>query len=579
MLDNHLKESVDSTKNGKILGSAVDTYTIQSVETKPQVSSLPSPSGVRKSSRAGFGQQLRRQWDNLGFRTKIALLLLGSAALPVIAVTQGLVTLNRNESLQNLKASLEQDGKSFAQEYVLWSQVESQGQAENLAKLVQATNIDLSNPDQVSERRAFLQNFLTINNGVDPESNKSFQILTDAQGRTVAQDIQILAQDSSTKPALLSQNAPLTQPKYSSVSLPVGINLSDLPIVKNALRSGRPLSGMELLKSSALQRLGLEKQANIGLQKQTTQNLAPAKQPFPKGTYDIDKGKVGLTSMAVYPVKINNKLVGTVIVGTLQNRNYGLVDKFSQNFKVPTATVFAQDWRVITNVPSADGKSRAMGTRVAREVAEKVLNQGQDFSGQTSIIGIPYLTFYTPLYDHQKELNPAGAKPVGIAYIGESLEDVEANLRKQQLVAYSIGGGMLLLAGLVALPIAGSFARPLRRLSGFAQQVAEGKQGMRLEDTERGDEIGVLGREMNTMAANIDANQEKLRQEAEQVQLFADITTFRTGDSQEVQTILNTAVAGARKNLTQIGWLSIASILTGADTLQLNLCYRDCLKP
>lgn len=548
MLDHHLKESVDSGKNGKIPESAVDAYTIQSVDTKPQVSSLPSPSVVRKSSRAGFGQQLRRKWDNLDFRTKIALLLVGSAALPVIAVTQGLLSLNRNESLQNLKASLEQDGKSFAQEYVLWSQVESQGQAENLAKVVQATNIDLSNPAQVSERRAFLQNFLTINNGVDPESNKSFQILTDAQGRTVAQDIQILAEDSS-KPALAAQNAPLIQPKYTSVSLPVGINLSDLPIVKNALRTGRPLSGMELLKSSALQRLGLEKQANIGLQKQTTQNLAPAKQPFPEGTYDIDQGKVGLTSMAVYPVKINNKLVGTVIVGALQNRNYGLVDKFSQSFNVPTATVFAQDWRIATNVPSADGQSRAIGTRVAREVAEKVLNQGQDFSGQTSIIGIPYVTFYTPLYDHQKELNPAGAKPVGIAFIGESLENIETGLRKQQLVAYSLGGGMLLLAGLVALPIAGSFARPLKRLSGFAQQVAEGKQGVRLEATERGDEIGVLSRDMNAMAANIDANQEKIRQEAELVQLFANITAIRTGDKQEIQTILNTAVVGARKRL------------------------------
>lgn len=132
MLDHHLKESVNSDKNDKIPESAVDTYTIESVDTKPRISSLPSPA-IRKSSRAGFGQQLRRKWDNLGFRAKIALLLLGSAALPVIAVTQGLVTLNRNESLQNLKASLEQDGKSFAQEYVLWSQVESQGQAENLA--------------------------------------------------------------------------------------------------------------------------------------------------------------------------------------------------------------------------------------------------------------------------------------------------------------------------------------------------------------------------------------------------------------------------------------------------------------
>jgi methyl-accepting chemotaxis protein PixJ len=98
---------------------------------------------------------------------------------------------------------------------------------------------------------------------------------------------------------------------------------------------------------------------------------------------------------------------------------------------------------------------------------------------------------------------------------------------------------------------------------------------MRLEDTERGDEIGVLGREMNTMAVNIDANQEKLRQEAEQVQLFADITTFRTGDSQEVQTILNTAVVGARKKLNadrvvvyrfnpdRSGYIAAESVLAG----------------
>ncbi len=111
--------------------------------------------------------------------------------------------------------------------------------------------------------------------------------------------------------------------------------------------------------------------------------------------------------MAVYPVKINNKLVGTVIVGSMLNRNYGLVDKFSQNYNVPTATVFAQDWRVTTDVPYSDGKTRAIGTRAAREVTEKVLNQGQDFSGQTNIVGTNYLTFYTPIYDHQKELNPS----------------------------------------------------------------------------------------------------------------------------------------------------------------------------
>ncbi len=546
MLDHRLKEHFDNG-NGKIAESA-DPITLESFRSATPQSNLPPHQPKRQSTTSFFGQ-FQRHWDNLSVRTKLALLLASSAAIPVIAVTQGLVTVNRNQALQNLEESLQKDGKSFANEYVLWTQVESQSQAENLAKLVQATNVDLSNPAQVSERRTLLQNSLQINNGVDPESNKNFQIFTDAQGKTVAQDIQILAQDLSNNPALPTRETPLTAPKYQRVSLPLGTNLSNIPIVKNALKTGRPLAGIELLKSQSLQRLGLEKQANIGIRTQPINNLPTAKQPFPQGTYDIDNGKAGLTSMAVYPIKINNKLVGTVIVGSVLNRNYGLVDKFSQNFDIPTATVFAQDWRVATNVPYSDGQSRAIGTRVSREVAEKVLNQGKDFSGQANIVGKPYLTFYTPIYDHQKELNPTGAKPVGIAYIGETLEDIETGLRKQQLIAYSIGGGMLLLAGLIALPIAGSFARPLRRLSSFAHQVAAGNQEVRLEATERSDEIGILNREMNAMAVSIDANQEQLRQEAERVKLFAEVASSRVRSSQDLQSVFDKAVSGAREIL------------------------------
>jgi methyl-accepting chemotaxis protein PixJ len=316
------------------------------------------------------------------------------------------------------------------------------------------------------------------------------------------------------------------------------------------LSSGNLLSGAELLKAETLQPLGLDKQANIGIRKQKTQGLPELKKPVPEGTYEIDKGKLGLVLMAVQPIRIDGEAVGTAIVGTLVNRNFEIVDQAKKDAGVSTATLFAQDWRVSTNVPYSDSKTRAIGTRVSREVAEKVLNQGETFLGEANIIGTDYFTGYSPLYDHQKQLNPLAAKPVGIAYVGEPKTQVQNTLSNLRWTGYGIGGGMLLLAGLVALPIAGSFARPLRRLSGFAQQVAEGKQGMRLEDTEREDEIGVLGREMNTMAANIDANQEKLRQEAEQLQLFADITAFfRTGDTQEVQSILNTAVAGARRKL------------------------------
>lgn len=520
----------------------------------PGSNSDPIPASKRSPQKpnqpTSILQRLSQPWNNLNFRTKLAILLVGSAALPVIVATQGLVTLNKARDLNTLKESLQKDGKAFKNEYVLWTQVESESQAENLAKVIEATKINLSSPSEVSSQRTFLQDFLTIRNGAEPESNKNFQIFTDAQGKTVAQDIQILADDFSSNPPLpADNNQELPVPKYRRVSLPTGINLADIPIVKDTLKTERPLAGMELLKSESLQRLGLEKQADIGLRSQPTNNLPESKQPFPDETYDTDKGKTGLVAMAVYPIRINNKLVGTVIVGTLQNRNYALVDKFSQNYKVPTATVFAYDWRVNTNVPYIDGKTRATGTRVAREVAEKVLNQGQDFSGQTNIIGQSYVTYYSPLYDHQQKLNPSQAKPVGIAYIGQSLKEVEISSRNQQLIAYGIGGGMLLLVGLVIIPIAGSFSRPLKRLASFAQAVGVGEEGIRLETTERHDEIGILSQELNQMAANIEASLEARRQQAQRANFFASISNSGTNNAQDLASIFNKALTGARELL------------------------------
>ena len=497
-----------------------------------------------KSSTSLWGR-LIQPWNNLNFQTKLALLLIISTAMPVIAVTQGLTSINQKREFGQLKESLQKDGRTFAGEYVLWTQVESQSQAQNLANLIQATKIDLSNPQQVLANQKLLKDSLLFENGEDPESNKSFQIFTDAQGRTVAQDIKVI-EDTSNNTPLLVKTGVLTPQKYRSVSLPTGINLANIPIVKNALQTGRPLDGIELIKKEPLQLLGLDKQANIGLRSQTSANLPIAKQPSPQGTYDIDGGNTGLVSMAVYPVRINNKLVGTVIVGSMLNRNYGLVDKFSQNYNVPTATVFAQDWRVTSNVPYSDGKTRAIGTRVSREVADKVLNQGQDFSGQANIIGENYLTFYTPIYDHQKELNSSTAKPVGIVYIGNSLAEVEALARNQQLTAYSIGAGLLLLISLISIPVAGSFSRSLKRLAGFAQKVGDGEQGLRLETTERSDEIGVLTQELNQMAASIDTNLDNRRLEAERARFFTEIATARNADE---KAIFNQALTGAREIL------------------------------
>lgn len=134
---------------------------------------------------------------------------------------------------------------------------------------------------------------------------------------------------------------------------------------------------------------------------------------------------------------------------------------------------------------------------------------------------------------------------------------------------------MLLIAALMAIPIASTFARPLRRLAEFAQAVGEGKQGERLENSQRGDEIGILARQLNAMTANIEANLEAMRtsetrqrQEKERLQrgminLLLETETVKHGDltvrakvsqgeTGAISDAFNTVIASLREIVLQV---------------------------
>ncbi len=244
-----------------------------------------------------------------------------------------------------------------------------------------------------------------------------------------------------------------------------------------------------------------------------------------------------------------------------------LVGRFS--VRAITATIFAKDWRVTTNVPYSDNQTRAIGTRASREVANKVLNQREIFLGDANIVGTNYLTAYGPLYDHQKQLNPSAAKPIGMIYVGEPETGVQESQRNLEFIGYELGGMILLLAGVVAVPIARSFSQPLRRLNDFAKAVATGEPGVRLKTTERQDEIGVLSQELNQMASSIEANLEAVRRQEERSRLLANITS-RIRESLKLEDILNTAV-----NETRVGFKSDRVIVYRFDSALLQSLIKS----
>ncbi|NJL84140.1 MAG: HAMP domain-containing protein [Chloroflexaceae bacterium] len=263
-----------------------------------------------------------------------------------------------------------------------------------------------------------------------------------------------------------------------------------------AIARGQSLAGVELLPATFWQRLGLAEQATVGLREQSVAGLTAMQRPFPEGTFDINGGAAGLAITAVEPIRVQGRVVGLALVGSLLNRNYDIVDGLRDRTSVSTATLFAQDWRVSTNVPYQDGQTRAIGTRVSQEVAERVLIQQETFLGSANIIGVDYLTGYKPLYSFQKDLD-SQALPIGIAYVGEPLTQVRQALMDLTLTGYGIGGGVLAIAALILIPVADSFSKPLQRLARFIQQVRDGNQGIRLPETQRQDEVGILFQELN----------------------------------------------------------------------------------
>jgi methyl-accepting chemotaxis protein len=455
-------------------------------------------------------QQPAQIWNNLSIRAKITTLLVAGAAIPVIAVTQGIVGMSRASALDDLRSKLK------TELLILEKSIQSETRqiADSSTILAQSVVAAGINPDDSSSTAAGgtkLNTFIQTAKTLKP--NASFYLITNSKGQTIAQSVQTVKEDGKYSP-LPTEKIAATQ--FVPVATQSGIELGDLAIVQAALTKAKHLSGVELLKGESLQRLGLAKQADIGLRTQATAGLSAAKQPAPEGTFDVDRGKIGFVLMSVQPIQINGKQVGTAIVGTLVNRNYDLVDRLRSETGVSTATLFAQDWRVSTNVPYADKATRATGTRVSSAVADKVLKQGQVFLGDANIIGVDYLTGYSPLYDHRQQLDPTTAKPIGIAFVGEPQTQVESNLQQTTLSGYGIGGGILLVAILILSPLHRSISRPIRRLTEFADRIAAGQVGVRLEEDLRQDEVGVLTRNLNQMAQQIDVNLDARQQEVEQ---------------------------------------------------------------
>ncbi len=181
--------------------------------------------------------------------------------------------------------------------------------------------------------------------------------------------------------------------------------------------------------------------------------------------------------------------------------------EFLKNTSDLEATIFAGDKRLVTTI--VENGTNLGGTRLDKDIAEVLLNQGKTYFGEATVLESKYKVAYIPVFnpDH---------KPVGILFVGKSLASM--NLIRNHIVAsiMVLGAVLLLISYLVSnrwLYI--HITEPMIWTVEKMRKIAEGSFP-NLQDlpNAKSDEVEMLQHNMKVMVDEISSSKKKLEQEA-----------------------------------------------------------------
>ncbi|MBW2595397.1 MAG: cache domain-containing protein [Deltaproteobacteria bacterium] len=281
------------------------------------------------------------------------------------------------------------------------------------------------------------------------------------------------------------------------------------PVIRECLDKKTPLSSTELISSERIER------ENPLLSERLDVVIVETPRSMETGDKQLSEGMV---LRAAYPVfDAQGDFRGALVGGVLLNGDYAIVDKIKEtvyrdekykNLDMGFATIFQGGVRVSTNVMTKDSK-RATGTTVSREVYEKVVEDGEDWTGRAFVVNDWYLSSYVPVYSIDNTI-------IGMLYVGI----LEAKYRDMKLLAMWIFLGITTLGMIVAFIISfwmgHTIIERMRILKQAAETIATGDLDYQLPRSKSSD-FGVLDKAFNDMVRSLKDRDDRLKRTLQQL--------------------------------------------------------------
>jgi methyl-accepting chemotaxis protein len=197
----------------------------------------------------------------------------------------------------------------------------------------------------------------------------------------------------------------------------------------------------------------------------------------------IEKGvDVPLIISAVYPVTSDGRYIHGTVKAVIRLDSNDLLDN-CKSVTQTDLTIFCDNMRIATTIQN--NGVRVVGTELDPKIADIVLNQKNEYSGEADILGQKYITFYSPILNYKDET-------IGVLFAGKSMEQFNSELNQILLIIIIISAATIIFVAVISILIVNrSITRPIQKTSNLAKELASGHLDFSVNIRNR-DEIGEL---------------------------------------------------------------------------------------